>query len=210
MDAYPEEEVPYTVSWAGEDQTYLPNWGIYPEAIKMRMPFDKHFRPRFAMALAMHARDMGGDYDWQNAPFWHPGFGWTAFQGIALGKETDWADPPGRTESLCAWLIWYTIQIQTIHGASPENAVLNYLAQSEMRPYVDQPKVDDELRLRAEAWSNRSWKEHDVILPFNRQSFAIVALCYTTPQIRRRYGFRLLGTSVEFSGRQNLIPWADL
>lgn len=190
---YPEEEVPFEVPWAGTEN--FSTWGIYPELIKGKMPFDWHFRPRFAMALAMHARQMNG-YDWQNSPFWHSKeIGWTAFQGQVLGLEKDWTDPPSRTETLCAWLIWYTIRQQTIHGATPEQAMTVYSLRGAINGTEDR-------------WIEG--EEGFTAKPFNRTTLAIAALALTTPAIRHRYNLRVVGTGEVQHLKDGITPWSEI
>lgn len=185
-DKYIEEEVNpgYIPGWA--ENLNPMNWALSLEFNKNVVPKELQFRPRFAMALAMMRRESGTFLNLNLPTMYHEEHGWMSFN-VVLGKEETWADPPGKEESMTAYMIVYHLEI--LAGLRMD-ATLGSFA----RLGIYAGKTVGDLNIAQQQWSGRSWGQREIVHPFDVQSAAILAVAGLLPyrDLRALYGFTFL------------------
>jgi len=176
------------------------NWGLVPEFNKTVAPKELHFRPRFAMALAMMRRETGTFLNLNLPTMYHEEHGWMSFN-VILGKEEDWVDPPGREESLTAYMITYHIEL--LAGLRMDATLGSF---SRLGLYGGRSVTD--LQIAKNQWELKSWANREIVNPYDIHTAAILAVAGLIPYkgLRQLYDFSFLTAGGPLVFNRNNIP----
>lgn len=185
-DKYIEEEVNpgYEVAW---EKNFNPNnWALSLDMNKRITPKELNFRPRFAMALAMMRRQTGTFLNLNLPTLYHEEHGWMSFN-VVLGKEEEWTDPPGKEESITAYMIMLHLEI--LAGLRVDASIGSFA-----RLALYGGKHVNDINIARNQWSLKSWSPREIINPYDIHSAALMAVAGLLPfrALRNFLGFGYL------------------